>query len=146
MSRVAAFFLLIALCPVAAAQDARAAAQALFAEYQKRGNAFDPGLADLYCDSAVVRSTRIYPDGNRRLLEIPAARYEELVRTAMPLARARNDHSTYSRITYAREGANVRISATRYSELKRYSSPFSLLVGQCGGRWGVLEEVTETRP
>ncbi|KAF1701275.1 hypothetical protein [Pseudoxanthomonas suwonensis] len=120
MSRVAAFFLLIALCPVAAAQDARAAAQALFAEYQKRGNAFDTGLADLYCDSAVVRSTRIYPDGNRR-------------------APTRGSHTRAG----GRERAHQRHALFGAQALLQ---SLSLLVGQCGGRWGVLEEVTETRP
>ena len=41
----------------------------------------------------------------------------------------------------------MRISATRYSELKKYASPFSLLVGPgLDGNWLIFEEISESRP
>lgn len=139
--------LLFILIPVAALAGGRAAAEKLFTEYQELAGAFDPAAADLYCDTAVIRNTRTYPDGQQRTLELPAPRYKQLVRAAMPIAQARGDTNRYSNVAYRQEGANVRITATRYSELKHYSSPVSLLVGPCeSGTWAVLEERSESRP
>lgn len=140
--------LIFSLPSAALAQDSGlATAQRLFEQYQSRERAFDPAAADLYCDSAIIRNTRTYPDDTQRTLELPVAKYKSLVRSTMPLARARGDSSDYFGISYQREGANVRITATRYSRLKQYSSPLSLLVGACeGGSWAVLEELSHSRP
>ena len=44
-------------------------------------------------------------------------------------------------------GQHVRIAAQRFSELKRYTSPFSLLVGRReDGPWLILEETSESQP
>ncbi|WP_052631213.1 hypothetical protein [Pseudoxanthomonas suwonensis] len=129
------------------AHASEARAQQVFAEYQARARAFDPAVADLYCDTAIIRNVRMYPDGQQRTLELPAPKYKELIRTAMPLAKARGDHNTYSDIEFNAEGSNVRIAAIRYSVLKGYSSPISILVGSCnGGKWAVLEELSQSRP
>jgi hypothetical protein len=70
-----------------------------------------------------------------------------LVRQAIPLAKARNDVSRYSGCTYASEGARVRIVCARFSELKNYTSPVSLLVGPGpDGAWLIFEELSESRP
>lgn len=136
----------LAVAPVFA-RDGKGVAERLFADYQKRARAFDSASADLYCDSATIRNVRIHPDGQRRTLELSAPKYKDLIRAAMPLARARGDTNTYSDIRYSKEGSGIRITATRYSELKRYSSPISLLVGACnGGDWAILEELSESRP
>ncbi len=65
----------------------------------------------------------------------------------MPLAKERGDYSTYSDISFKLEGANVRVTATRFSVLKKYKSPLSLLVGPTpAGDWRILEELSESRP
>ena len=52
------------------------------------------------------------------------------------------DHSCRSS-----QGGNVRISCSRYSELKKYTSPYTLLVGPGRtGQWQILEELSESRP
>lgn len=135
---------LVAVFPASA--QTKAQAQALFADYQAKERAFDASVADLYCDTADIRNTRRYPDGNERTLAFPAARYKALVRQAMPLARARGDYGTYSDVRYAQEPGGMRITATRYSMAKRYSSPISLLVGPCGGKVGILEELSRSQP
>lgn len=133
------------LAPVHAADSDRG--ERLFAEYQARERAFDPDAADLYCDTALIRNVRTYPDGQQRTLELPASQYKGLIRQAMPLAKARGDGNTYSDIAYAPEGDGVRVTASRYSLLKHYSSPISILFGDCGaGEWGILEELSESRP
>ncbi len=121
-------------------------AESVFAQYQARERAFDTSVADLYCDTALIRNVRTYPDGQQRTLELPAAKYKELIRAAMPLAKAKGDFSTYSEVKFTPEGENVRITATRYSESKKYSSPISLLVGSCGIGFGILEELSQSQP
>ncbi len=122
-------------------------AETIFARYQTLERSFDPAVADLYCDTALIRNIRTYPNGQQRTLDLPATNYKAAIRAAMPLAKARGDYSTYSGVTFDPDGANVRIRATRYSMIKKYSSPISLLVGPCnGGAWAILEELSESQP
>jgi hypothetical protein len=122
-------------------------AKALFDRYVQLEHAFDPAVADLYADDAVIKNKRTYPDGQVRELAFPAAQYKALIRRAMPLAKARGDTSSYSDITFRDEGSGVRIRATRFSNLKKYSSPLSLLVAPgAGGKWLIREELSESQP
>lgn len=135
------------LAVVGASPAAEDPARRLFERYVALGNAYDPSLADLYADDAFIKNTRTYPTGKVRELTMPAAKYKALIRQAMPLARARGDRSTFSDVRYAAEGARVRIRASRFSELKQYTSPISLLVGpSASGSWLIYEEVSESRP
>ncbi|MBD1911716.1 MULTISPECIES: hypothetical protein [unclassified Leptolyngbya] len=146
-SCVLAIALLCAACTSTSQKPSAKDAQALFNNYQLLGLAYDPAIANLYCDSGRMLNTRTYPDGQKRLIEMKAPEWKALIITAMPVAKARGDYSTFSNVTYTPEGDNIRITATRYSALKKYSSPFSLLVGQCDDQdWAILEEVGESRP
>ena len=51
-------------------------------------------------------------------------------------------------VAYLRpEGERVRITCTRFSELKKYSSPLSLLVGpDKDGKWLIFEEISKSQP
>ena len=118
----------------------------IFEEYQTKERTFDPSLADLYCDTAVIQNTRIYPTGQQRTLSFPATQYKALIGRAMPLAKAKGDYSTYSSVRFTQEPKGVRINATRYSVLKKYSSPISILVGSCNGRVLILEELSQSQP
>lgn len=123
------------------------AAETIFTRYQVLERAYDSAVADLYCDTALIRNIRIYPNGRQRTLELSASKYKALIRSGMPLARVMGDYSTYSEVAYAAEEGNVRITATRYGALKQYSSPITLLIGACdGGDWGILEELSYSRP
>ena len=122
-------------------------ARAVFDEYVRLGEAFDPALADLYADTAKISNRRIFPDGSAREMAMPAPSYKTLLRQVMPTAKERNDVSRYSDVRYTVEGDNVRITATRYSVMKDYSAPHTLLVGpDADGVWRVLEESGESRP
>ena len=132
---------------VASTQGSETAARELFEQYVALGHAYDTRLADLYADDAVIRNKRTYPTGQVRELTMPAPRYKTLIREAMPLAKARGDRNTFSNVRYTTEGARVRIRASRFSELKNYTSPISLLVGPSPtGKWLIYEEVSESRP
>ena len=122
-------------------------ARALFDRYVALEKQFDPAVADLYADDAVIKTTRTYPDGQVRDITMPVLTYKGLIRSAMPVAKSRGDTSTYSRVTYTEEGPGVRIRALRFSNLKKYSSPLSLLVApDTSGRWRIREELSETQP
>jgi hypothetical protein len=49
-------------------------------------------------------------------------------------------------VSYASEEGKTRITATRFSMMKKYSSPISLLVGPCtSGTIGIIEEISESQ-
>jgi len=122
-------------------------AKAFFDHFVQLEHAFDPAAADLYADDAVIKNKRTYPTGQVRELTMPASKYKTLIRQTMPLAKLRGDTNSYSDISYANEGAMVRIRATRFSNLKHYATPISLLVSPDDkGRWLIREELSESRP
>lgn len=122
-------------------------ARAVFDDYVRLGEAFDPALADLYADTAKISNRRVFPDDTTREMAMPASSYKTLLRRVMPVAKEQNDVSRYSDVHYTVEGDNVRITATRYSVMKDYSAPHTLLVGpDTDGTWRVLEESGESRP
>ena len=122
-------------------------ARVFFARFLESSHAFDPAVADFYADEARIVSVRKYPHSTERTLQMSGVEYKALLRSAMPLAKARGDTNTYADISYQRQGARVWIRATRYSALKQYSSPYSLLVGlDASGTWLIYEERSVTRP
>ena len=131
----------------AVAADSTAKAKELFERYAALERAFDPAAADLYSDDAKIQNTRTYPTGEKRTVTLPAPDYKKLIKTALPMAKARGDTSTYSDVKFAPEGERVRITCSRFSDLKKYSSPLSLLVGaDSNGQWLIFEEISESRP
>lgn len=124
-----------------------AKAKELFERYVRLEQTFDSTAADLYSDEAVIRNKRTYPTGQIRELTMPAPKYKELIRAAMPLAKQRGDTNTYTDVTYTLEGNGVRIDADRYSDLKKYHSPISLLVKPSdSGVLLIYEEISESQP
>jgi hypothetical protein len=122
-------------------------AKKCFARYVSLETTFDPTAADLYADDAKIQNTRIYPTGKKRVLTMPAKAYKQLIRQVMPLAKERGDTNSYSEIKFAQEGDKVRATATRYSNLKKYSSPISLLFGtNKNGECLIYEELSESKP
>jgi hypothetical protein len=138
--------LLLATAGATSAGAPAAEAKQLFQRYVELGQSFDGRLADLYADNAVIRNKRIAADGQVRELTIPAPQYKQLIRQLMATAQARGDRNTYTNVKYAPEGKGVRITASRHSELKRYTSPLSILVAPAAsGGWLIVEELSESR-
>lgn len=141
------FVVLVGSTPSVHAGEPIEEARAFFARYVRSYHAFDPAVAELYADDAAITNRRTYPDGRVRVLSLTGTQYKTLLRQTMPLARSRGDVSRYEGAKYAVEPGGVRIHLTRHSELKKYSSPLSLLVGPGkDGRWVVLEERSESVP
>jgi hypothetical protein len=141
-------FAAAALACGGAETEARVAkARSLFERYVALEHAFDPALADLYSDDALIKNKRSYPNGTLNEVTLPAPKYKELLRTMMPVAKLQSDTSTYSDVKYTIEGDAVRITADRFSDMKKYHSPLSLLVKRsAGGEWLIYEELSESRP
>ncbi|MCD6049824.1 MAG: hypothetical protein K0Q55_1227 [Verrucomicrobia bacterium] len=123
-----------------------AAARDFFARYEKLQREFDTAAIDLYADTANIKNTRRMPDGTSRDMALTGAAYKTLLRQVLPTAKARGDTSKYSEVKYQAEGTGIRITATRYSELKKYSSPFSLLIKQQDSQWLIVGEASESKP
>jgi len=131
--------------PHVSPQEAKA--RALFERFVQLNETFDPAIVDLYADTAKIINRRIFPDGSTREMAMPAPSYKTLLRQVLPTAKAQNDLDRYSDVRYAIEDDRVRITATRYSVMKDYSAPHSLLVGpDSDGTWRILEESGESRP
>ena len=125
--------------------DAIAKAKAFFARYVQLEHAYDPALAGLYADNAVLINKRIYPDGKVNPVRIPASTYKHLIQTSIADPKQRGNINTYSNESYTVEGDKVRIKATAYRVLKKYSSPLSQLVGpDAKGNWVIYEETSES--
>ena len=149
--RIAALFVIgytaLASAQGAPSADARTKAEQVWNRYVTLEAAFDPAVADLYADSALIRNRRTYPTGEVREATVPAPQYRALVRQAIPLAKAKNDTNRYSDCVYTAEGARVRIVCARFSALRNYTSPISVLLGPGpAGDWLIFEELSESRP
>ena len=133
--------------PVAAQVAAPSSAQELWDDFVELGTGFDPALADLYADDAVINLTRRYPDGRTRTLQLTGKEYKPMVRQAMPIARNRGDLDVYSNVKFENLGDQIRITATRYGTLKKYRAPHELIVGDVGSSgWKILKETGESGP
>ena len=133
--------------PLAAQTSPPRSAQELWDDYVELGTAFDPALADLYADDAVIHLTRRYPDGRTRTLEMRGNEYQSLIRQAMPIARSRGDVDVYSDVQFEDLSDRTRITAMRYGTLKKYQAPHELIVANRGAAgWKILEESGESRP
>ncbi len=122
-------------------------AKELLDRYISLERAFDPSMADLYADDAIITNVRHYPDGQTRRMELSGAHVKELVRSAMPLAKARDDYSTYSGVRYDVADGRIRVTAERYSNLRKYKSPIAWVIAKGNdGTWRIVEEHSESRP
>jgi hypothetical protein len=143
LAKVVILTIFVCLITIATARPATDSpehrAQSLFARFVELSYAFDPAVADLYADDAHIVSIRKYPDGPERKFEMKGAEYKLLIRKAIPTAKERGDVSTFSDISYQREGARVCVRATRYSVLKQYSNPYALLIGPNASRQWLIE-------
>ncbi|WP_137940279.1 hypothetical protein [Chitinivorax sp. B] len=143
---ISALFCLLLSVSVGASDNLNAA-RAVFERYKTLEVAFDSNIVDLYSDNAVIKNKRTYPTGQVREMSLPAPKYKELIRGAMPLAKAKGDYSTYSEVEFIAEGNGVRMSAKRFSVLKKYTSNFSILfTPNESGQWLIVEELSESQP
>ncbi len=118
-----------------------------FKNFVELGHNFDPAVASLYSDSAKIHAKRIYPLGLERGMEFTGAQWKQMATTVMPMAKAKNDVSTYSNTIITKQGNGYKIKADRYSALKCYTDRGYYLVIQpeSEGQFLIVEEYMETK-
>ncbi|BBW93435.1 hypothetical protein PS1M3_35220 [Pseudoalteromonas sp. PS1M3] len=123
-------------------------AKSFFDEYTKLGSNFDVKVASLYANDAKIHSYRVYPHGKERQMEITGEQWKVLVQRVMPLAKMKNDKSTFKNIAIKPEGNGYKIKAHRYSEKKCYTDKgyYMLLKRTEKGQLEIVEEYMETQP
>ena len=126
----------------------RRRAKAFFDRYVALGERYDPRLADLYTDDARIRSTRRYPNGAARTLEMTGTQWKALVIAALPAAKSQGDRSKYQNVRFEPDGHLIRVRADRYSTRKCYwdRGYYLLLARQPNGTIKIVEEHAETQP
>jgi endonuclease YncB( thermonuclease family) len=121
--------------------------QEFIEECYERSKNFDLAVTECYSDKAEVAYNIYYPNGTTRTLELSGVQVKKLIAEAMPVAKQLNDYNTLSNVTYTAKGKRFQISATRYSERKKYYSPIYFLVGRdASGAWKIYEEISESQP
>lgn len=149
MQRLARFLvsgLILVSCWSVSADTAIDSAKALFARYVNLSQAYDPAITELYADDAVIHARKIYKDGRVREMDITVSEYKPLIKSSLPIAKDRGDGSTFDKVSYVQEGAKVRITATRYSILRKNHSPHSMLVApDPSGKWLIVEETAQAQ-
>jgi hypothetical protein len=129
----------------ALSQDPIAEALATFREYESRAARFDSSLADLYSDDALISTKRAGAAGDREL-SFKGDKWKTMIRLGMPLAKLRGDTNRFENVSARQVGGDVVITAQRYSVLKAYWSPFTLVLRKRPDAWRIVEERSETRP
>ena len=121
-------------------------AKKLFETLQLKSDAFDSSVADCYADHATMKNTRHYPDGRTRVLEMTGAKYKKMLRAAMPLAKAREDRSEFRDVAYEEADGVIVVTASRWSVLKQYESPYLAHIEVVEGVAKIVKEETESKP
>jgi hypothetical protein len=125
-----------------------AEAQAFFNSVVRKEQAFDATIIHLYDSAYVMNVLRKYPDWQIRRMQLSKAQLNDLLPSSMPAAKQAGDYNTYSNVRVTPAGENrFKVSATRYNFRKKYSSPYSALVGMTpNGQWRLFEENVVTQP
>lgn len=120
----------------------------LFEKYIQLNENFDPSVAELYSDDAKIHMYRRYPHGIERAMEFSGAKWKQLLIKTMPLAKAQNDKSVFSKITITNYGNSYKIKANRYSNRKCYTDTgyYMMVAPTDVGRLQITEEYIETQP
>jgi hypothetical protein len=118
----------------------------LFKTYITMTNEYDDSLADLYDDNANIKFKVIQNDtGDISNIAFTGAEYKEMIIRAMPLAKVRGDTDTFSDTKYTViANGTVKIEATRYNSLYKYTSPYSSILEKSEtGEWFITAEMIE---
>jgi ketosteroid isomerase-like protein len=114
---------------------------------RRRSAQFDATLTELYADDALIRSRRV-TGSTARELSFRGDQWKQMIRLGMPVAKLRGDTNRYTNVSARQLGSDVIVTAQRYSELKRYTSPLTLVLRRRSGdgAWKIVEERSETQP
>jgi hypothetical protein len=94
---------------------------------------------------ALISTKRAGAAGDREL-SFKGDKWKTMIRLGMPLAKLRGDTNRFENVSARQVGGDVVITAQRYSVLKAYWSPFTLVLRKRPDAWRIVEERSETRP
>jgi hypothetical protein len=148
--RFGTIVLTIALCAAGHAQERPDAslerARQVIESYVSLERAYDPRLADLYADEAIIKVNQTGPNGESQWVTAQGWQYKKMVRDSLPKSRAKGYRAAYSGARYEMYGKKVRVSVMQYVEKSGTSNPVQWVIGP--GRtsqWLILEEVAVRR-
>ena len=121
-------------------QDWLKAAEECMELHFQLADEFNPLMANLYSDYALIQNTVINSDGSQKTRVIPAPYYKSILSNAMQMAKDMGDTYTYSDLEFKMEGKRVRVTYVRHSHLRDYSSPVSMLMGIEDDEAGIVYE------
>lgn len=119
-----------------------------FLQSVKLAHNFDPAITDLYSDTARIRATRLYPNGQKREMELSGAQFKTILMQSLPLAKSSDDKDYFSNMVISRVGRLHRIKADRYSSSKCYTDFgfYTDVEQQTDGSYKIVEALAETQP
>ncbi len=120
-------------------------AKAFFERYRELEARYDPALADLYADSAIVRKFMLRASGDTFYgFATTGAIFKSSFPEGAAAAKARGAGNRYSGVTYARDGNDVRVT------MRRYQEPPGVELGQVwwvgpdsNGVWRIWKELAQ---
>lgn len=95
-------------------------AERFMKRYQHLSDTYDPAIAELYADDAVLKTSYTRMSGEIVEMSFTGAQYKELVPKVSPLAKARQDRSELKDLRYEAIEGGVRVRATKVSISKCY--------------------------
>ena len=118
-----------------------------FKQYESLSHAFDPTVADMYSDEAMIHTIRKTPDGVERTLKMDGSKWKELIISTMEISQKRGDKSEFSNIAVSMDGDVAKITASRYSTIKCFTDDkyYMRVKKQSDGVLRIIEEFSETR-
>lgn len=119
-----------------------------FMKYIELNDNFDISVAKLYSDKAKIHAYRVYPHGTQRSLELNGEKWKQLIVRAMPIAKTKNDKSSFSNIVITKQDKKYKIKANRYSNIKCYTDTgyYMIVEESKGGDLYIIEEYMEAQP
>lgn len=148
LSSLFVLLLSFAVAPVSVHADDSSVleAQKVFKQYVDLEKAYDPLQADLFAPNAVIKDTRLYQDGQNKVLTWNGESYKQIVKAQLPVSRARAEQFIYSQPVFSKEGGNVRMKCTRSSSTKRYAAPLEMVFSAGkNGSWKIIEESMQSQ-
>lgn len=104
-------------------------AKIFFKTYEQYEKIFDDKITKFFSDDAiiVINSDNIFDE--KRKLEITGNEYKELILSTLEYAKNTGNFYKYSKIKFSSIKENqIKISGDRYSVLKKYYSPFTMIL------------------
>ena len=117
-----------------------------FKKYESLGHAFDPAVADMYSDKAMIHAIRKLPDGVEQSMKMNGTKWKEMIVSTMEISKQRGDRSDFSNVSVSMEGDVAKIKASRYSATKCFSDEkyYMRVKKQSDGTLKIVEEFVES--